>query len=56
MSGIISASSQSSTSASGGDGTTESYQRQRAGGISGFGKDRRKYLDPRLQDELAERI
>ena len=55
MSGIISASSQSSASASdGGDRTTESYQRQRGGGVSG--KDRRKYLDPRLQDELAERI
>ena len=64
MSGIISGSSTQSSGGSGGadGGTTDSDQRRprkgRRGGDGGrgLGKDHGHYIDPRLQDELAERI
>ena len=62
MSGIISGSSTQS-SGGGGGGTTDSDQRRpsrgrRGGGngVRGLSKDQGHYIDPRLQDELAERI
>ena len=59
MSGIISGSSTQS-SGGGGGGTTDSDQRRpsrgRRGGVRGLSKDQGHYIDPRLQDELAERI
>ena len=58
MSGIISGSSTQSSGGVGG-GTTDSDQRRpsrgRRGG-RGLSKDQGHYIDPRLQDELAERI
>ena len=61
MSGIISGSSTQS-SGGGGGGTTDSDQRRPSrgrrggGGVRGLSKDQGHYIDPRLQDELAERI
>ena len=60
MSGIISGSSTQSSGGVGG-GTTDSDQRRpsrgrRGGGVRGLSKDQGHYIDPRLQDELAERI
>ena len=61
MSGIISGSSTQSSGGGGGadGGTTDSDQRRpsrgRRGG-RGLSKDQGHYIDPRLQDELAERI
>ena len=63
MSGIISGSSTQSSGGVGG-GTTDSDQRRPSrgrrggggGGVRGLSKDQGHYIDPRLQDELAERI
>ena len=61
MSGIISGSSTQSSGGVGG-GTTDSDQRRPirgrrgGGGVRGLSKDQGHYIDPRLQDELAERI
>ena len=62
MSGIISGSSTQSSGGSGGaadGGTTDSDQRRPRRGRhvgKGLSKDQGHYIDPRLQDELAERI
>jgi hypothetical protein len=61
MSGIISGSSTQSSGGGGGadGGTTDSDQRRPRRGLRGgrgLSKDQGHYIDPRLQDELAERI